>query len=147
VHICAVTAVTSIVMRSPWYCPYCEQTSQRRWNISTHIERKHPGLDNPPAEMKRVTHLQRKHPGLDNPPAEMKRITVIDSYSSKPMPEASNSFSPRGDFFDPASVFQQSTRVQNLLQEIKQFNKTELFFLLMEINKLQNFKNYSNSLF
>jgi hypothetical protein len=134
-------------MRSPWNCPYCEQTSQRRWNISTHIQRKHPGLYNPPAEMKQVTHLQRKHAGLYNPLPETKRITVFDSYFPKPMPNASNTFSSRDDFFDPASVFEKSSRVQNSLQEIKQFDKTEIFFLLMAINNLPNFRNYSNRLF
>jgi hypothetical protein len=97
--------------------------------------------------MKRVTHLQRKHPGLYNPPPETKRITVFDSYFPKPMPNASNSFSSRDDFFDPASVFEKSTKFQNLLQEIKQFNKIELIYLLMAINNLPNFRNYSNRLF
>jgi hypothetical protein len=65
--------------------------------IDTYTE-EHPGLDNPPAEMKRVTHLQKKHPGLYNPLPETKRVTVFDSYCSKPMPNASNSFSRRDDF-------------------------------------------------
>jgi hypothetical protein len=63
------------------------------------------------------------------------------------MPEASNSFSPPNDLSEPAHTFEKSTRFQNLLQEIKQLNKTELFFLLMAIDNLQNFKNYSSSLF
>src|SRR5206468_8886794 len=84
-YISAVTAVTAVGMKSPWFCPYCQQTSQRRWNLSTHIQRKHPGSYNPLPEMKLVTHLQRKHPGSYNPLPEMKQVTVSDSNSSKPM--------------------------------------------------------------
>jgi hypothetical protein len=97
--------------------------------------------------MKRDTHLQRQHPGRDNPLPEMKRVTAFDSYSSKPMPESSNPFSSPNDWFDPASIFEKSAKFQNLLQDIKQLNKTEIFFLLMAINNLPNFKNYTNSLF
>ena len=97
--------------------------------------------------MKLVTHLQRKHPGSYNPLPEMKQVTVSDSNSSKPMPESSNSFSPPNDGFDPAPISEKLTKYQNLLQEIKQLNKIEINFLLMAINNLPNFKNYSNSLF
>jgi hypothetical protein len=146
-YISAVTAVTAVGMKSPWFCPYCEQTSQRRWNLSTHIQRKHPGSYNPLPEMKRVTHLQRKHPGSYNPLPEMKRVIVFDSYSAKAMHESWNSFSPPNDWFDPAPIFEKSTKYQNILQEIKQFNKIERFFLLYAINNLPYFKNYSKSLF
>jgi hypothetical protein len=134
-------------MKSPWFCPYCDQTSRRRWNLSIHIQRNHPGRYNPLPEMKLVTHLQSNHPGRYNPLLEMKRVTVSGSYSSKPMPESSNSFSPPNDLSDPEHIFEKSTKFQNILQEIKQLNKTELFFLLMAINNLQNFNNYSKSLF
>jgi hypothetical protein len=97
--------------------------------------------------MKLVTHLQRKHPGCYNPLPEMKQVSVSDTYSSKPMPEYSNSFSPPNDLFDPARIFEKSTKFQYILQEIKQLNKIEINFLLMAINNLPNFKNYSNSLF
>ena len=99
--------------------------------------------------MKRDTHLQRKHPGFYNPLPEMKRVTVIDSYSTKSMPESSNSFSPPNDLFDPERIFEKSTKFQNLLQEIKQLklNKIEINFLLTAINNLPNFRNYTNSLF
>jgi hypothetical protein len=97
--------------------------------------------------MKRDTYLQRQHPGLYNTLPEMKRVTVSDSYSSKPLPESSNSFLLPNDWFDPASIFEKSSKIQNILQEIKQLNKMEINFLLIGINNLPNFKNYSNSLF
>jgi hypothetical protein len=128
-------------MKSPWFCPYCQQTSQRRWNLSIHIQRQHPGRYNPLPEMKRVTHLQRQHPGRYNPLPEMKRVIGFDSYSSKPMPESSKSFSPSNDWFDPASIFEKSSKIQNILREIKQLNKTEVNFLLIGINNLPNFRN------
>jgi hypothetical protein len=31
-------------MRVPYYCPYCDQRSTRRWNLDVHIKRKHGGL-------------------------------------------------------------------------------------------------------
>src|SRR5215469_13927476 len=31
-------------MRDPYYCPYCNQRSTRRWNLDVHIKRKHGGL-------------------------------------------------------------------------------------------------------
>jgi hypothetical protein len=91
--------------------------------------------------MKRVTHLQRQHPGRYNPLPEMKRVRAFDSYSSKPMPESSNSFSPPNDWFDPAHIFEKSSKIQNILQEIKQLNKMEINFLLIGINNLPNFRN------
>ena len=30
-------------MRVPYYCPYCDQRSTRRWNLDVHIKRKHGG--------------------------------------------------------------------------------------------------------
>jgi hypothetical protein len=31
-------------MRIPYYCPYCDQRSTRRWNLDVHIKRKHGGF-------------------------------------------------------------------------------------------------------
>ena len=30
-------------MRVPYYCPYCNQRSTRRWNLDIHIKRRHGG--------------------------------------------------------------------------------------------------------
>jgi hypothetical protein len=30
-------------MRVPYYCPYCNQRSTRRWNLDVHIKRRHGG--------------------------------------------------------------------------------------------------------
>src|SRR5215469_10137609 len=30
-------------MRVPYYCPYCDQRSTRRWNLDVHIKRRHGG--------------------------------------------------------------------------------------------------------
>jgi hypothetical protein len=30
-------------MRIPYYCPYCDQRSTRRWNLDIHIKRRHGG--------------------------------------------------------------------------------------------------------
>jgi hypothetical protein len=34
-------------MRIPYYCPYCDQRSTRRWNLDVHIKRKHGGSSGP----------------------------------------------------------------------------------------------------
>jgi len=30
-------------MKVPYYCPYCNERSTRRWNLEVHIKRKHGG--------------------------------------------------------------------------------------------------------
>jgi hypothetical protein len=30
-------------MKVPYYCPYCDQRSTRRWNLDVHIKRRHGG--------------------------------------------------------------------------------------------------------
>jgi hypothetical protein len=34
-------------MRIPYYCPFCDQRSARRWNLQVHIKRKHGGSPDP----------------------------------------------------------------------------------------------------
>jgi hypothetical protein len=34
-------------MKVPYYCPYCDQRSTRRWNLQVHIKRKHGGSPGP----------------------------------------------------------------------------------------------------
>ncbi len=34
-------------MNAMWKCPHCPQTSNRRWNMQTHVLRKHNGLGTP----------------------------------------------------------------------------------------------------
>ena len=36
--------------RQKWHCPHCSQTSSRRWNLKTHIGRKHQGIGQPVRE-------------------------------------------------------------------------------------------------
>lgn len=112
---------------SPWYCPYCEQTGTRRWNVSTHI--------------------QRKHPGRYNPLPEMKQVRPFNTYSSQAKPQSANSFLRQDDLSEATQIFEKPTKFQNLLHEIKQFNKMEINFLLVAISNLPNYRNYSNSLF
>jgi len=119
-----VTAVTSLSMKSPYYCPYCEQTSMRKGNVNTHI--------------------QRKHPDQYNPFPQMKKKQSECNFSQPKQPEPSNFRSPRYDLSDPAQYFENSRKFQNVLQEITQWNTIELMFLLLAIPKLPNFSNYSS---
>jgi hypothetical protein len=101
--------------------------SNRRWNVSTHI--------------------QRKHPGHYNPLPEMKQRPPLSSYFSQSQNQSTNSNIPRDDFFDPTQILEKSTKVQNILEEVRQMNKIEIIFLLQAINNLPNFKIYSKCLF
>ena len=92
--------------------------SNRRWNVSVHIQRKHPGHYNPMPELKQ------------NPP--------FSAYFSQPQNQSSNSNTPRDDSFDPMQMLEKSTKFQNILQEIKQMNRMEIIFLLSAISNLPN---------
>jgi len=105
-------------MRTPYYCPYCEQTSTRKGNLSTHIQRKHPNQYNALPVMKQSN----------------------CNFSQPKNPEPSQFRSPRYDLSNPAQLFEHSMKFQNVLQEINQWNKIELMFLLIAINNLPNFK-------
>jgi hypothetical protein len=122
-------------MRTPWYCPYCGLASNRRWNVSAHIQRKHPGRYNPMPELKRnppfSTYFSQPQNQSSNPPSS--------TYFSQPQNQSSNSNTPRDDSFDPVQILEKSTEFQNILQEIKQWDKMKLALLLSEIFKLHNF--------
>jgi hypothetical protein len=34
-------------MKNIYYCPHCDQRSTRRWNLQTHIKRRHEGIGRP----------------------------------------------------------------------------------------------------
>jgi hypothetical protein len=101
-------------MKIPYNCPYCIQTCSRRWNLTTHIERKHSGRFNPFYKAKKIV------------------FTAL-SYQAQNNPHFSNSFFPQYDYSDPTQI-ERLTRFNNLLQEIKQLSKMEVNYLLYEIN-------------
>jgi len=106
-------------LKSPWYCPYCEQTSSRKWNVSTHI--------------------QRRHPGKYNPFDVLKDIVFTDSHYAQPVPARLNSSNSSAeiDWSDPLQVVNRSTKIQDIMEEIKRLNKFEQTWLLIAIYKLQ----------
>jgi hypothetical protein len=122
-------------MRTPYYCPYCEQTSTRKENVSVHIQRKH----------------QRIHPNLYNPFPDMKLKQSDCNFSRPKKHEPSNLSSPeygcshfrspQYDLSDPVKLFETSRTPLNVLQEIKQWDKMQLAWLLTEIFKLRNFSH------
>ena len=109
-------------LRSPWYCPYCNQTSTRKWNVSTHIKRKHQGRFNPFELMKKIMMTDSYYePG-------------IQTISSTP-----NSFWPEIDWSNPWEVMARSTKMKNLLEESRNLSKMELGYLLIAIyNQMQS---------
>ena len=92
------------------------------------------------------THIQRKHPNQYNPFPQMKLKQSECNFSQPKKPESSNFRSPQYDSSDPAKLFENSRKFQNVLQEINQWSTLELMFLLNAISKLPNFRNYKNFL-
>ena len=62
----------------------------------------------------------------------------FSTYLSQPQNQSSNANIPRNDPSDPVQILEKSIKFQNILQEIKQMNKTEIIFLLSAINNLPN---------
>ena len=93
----------------------------RKWNLSTHIKRKHPGEFNP----------------LDM----LKNIVLTDSYGQSPSSTPPNpTVIPHWrqvDWSDPVQVIGRPTQIQNLVQEISKLSKLEQTSLIMTIFKLQ----------
>jgi len=113
----AVAAVATSSMKTPFFCPYCEQTSMRRWNLSTHVIRKHQGRYNPFPDLKDVTYLE-SHP------------------RQPPNLEPSNSLLPKYEISDALKLGDKSPKVQNVIKEIRQMNGIEITFVMMEIKRI-----------
>ena len=104
-------------MRTPFFCPYCERTSMRRWNLSIHVIRKHKGRYNPFPDLKDVTYNTSHLP-------------------QPPIPKPSNSLLPKNEMLDPLQMGGKSPRVQNVIQEINLMNGVELTFVINEMNRI-----------
>jgi hypothetical protein len=68
----------------------------------------------------------------------LKQNPPFSTYFSQPQNQSSTSNTPRDDSFDPVQILEKSTKFQNILQEIKHMNKTEITFLLSAISNLPN---------
>lgn len=110
-------------MKALYYCPYCDQTSTRKWNLSTHIRRKHQGSSDP----------------FDMP----SRVVLTDPYYHQRMqsqPDFSNSSLPQIDLSDPTQVKERLTKFKNLLEELSRLSRRELISLLNAIFNFPQFK-------
>ena len=106
-------------MKIPYHCPYCDQVSMRRWNLSTHMRRKHKELDNP---------------------FDMAKETVLtDSVYQSRNNNKYESFLPQFNLSDPFETMERLVKFKNLTQDLEQFSKMELYFILSKIiNLLQS---------
>jgi hypothetical protein len=52
----------------------------------------------------------------------------------------SNPFLPQYNLFDPVQMIEKLIKFKNLLQEIKQMSKMEIFYLQLAINNLPQLK-------
>jgi hypothetical protein len=137
-------------MRTPWYCPYCKMPSNRRWNVSVHIQRKHPGHYNPMPELKQnppfSAYFSQPQNQSSNPPfsayfsqpQNQSSNPPFSAYFSQPQNQSSNSNTSRDDSFDPVQLLENSTKIQNILREIRPMNKIERLILLSAISNLPN---------
>ena len=116
------TAVTAVTMKVPYNCIYCDQVSNRKWNLSTH--------------------MQRKHKGLYNPFYMAKETVLTDSvYQTRSSP-AYESFWPQFNPSDPLDSLEKLIKLKNLVKELRQLSKMELYFLLSQILNLLNQNHY-----
>ena len=109
-------------LKVPYYCPYCDQTSTRKWNLSTHIKRKHHGSDDP----------------FEIP----NKIVLGDPYYQPRghNSDFSNYFLPQIDFSDPLRVSEKMAKFKRLLEEIKKLSPIELMSVQSAIRDLLQFR-------
>jgi len=62
----------------------------------------------------------------------------FSAYFSQPQNQSSNSNTSRDDSFDPVQMLENSTKIQNILREIRPMNKIERLILLSAISNLPN---------
>jgi hypothetical protein len=71
-------------MRVPYYCPYCDQRSTRRWNLEIHIKRRHGGYL-PDSSSDRY---MANNPPLYSKSVQLGHATVADtSFQSRYLPQ------------------------------------------------------------
>lgn len=102
-------------LRTSWRCAYCDQTSTLKWNVSTHIKRKHGGEWNP---------------------FDLKNMVMMDSYyepRKQSISNRSNSFIPEIDWSDPQQSRERSTKTKKILEESRYLSKLELMYLVIAI--------------
>jgi hypothetical protein len=124
--------------------------SNRRWNVSVHIQRKHPGHYNPMPELKQnppfSAYFSQPQNQSSNPPfsayfsqpQNQSSNPPFSAYFSQPQNQSSNSNTSRDDSFDPVQLLENSTKIQNILREIRPMNKIETPTLLSAISNLPN---------
>ena len=103
----------------PYNCPYCDQVSMRKWNLSTHMQRKHKGLFNP-----------------------AKEAVLTNSLYQTRNSSAYESFWPQFNPSDPLDSLEKLIKLKNLVKELRQLSKIELHFLLSQILNLLNQNHY-----
>lgn len=107
-------------MKIPYHCPYCDQVSMRKWNISTH--------------------MQRKHKGRDNPFKMSKEILTDRLNQAQNSYDFSNSYWPHINYSDTVEVAERLNYINNLLKELRKLSTAELGGIMREIRNFPQFK-------
>ena len=121
----------------PYPCPFCKQKCARRWNLSVHIQRKHPGQFNPILELKRLGLIEPHSCKLHRP-----TNNAAGFYNSAHTNNGAgfyNSNLPKNGFSFLSNMTRNPIRFQNILREASQLDNYEINLLLIAINDLPNF--------
>jgi hypothetical protein len=106
-----------------WKCPYCNQTSNRPWNLQTHIKRKHYGLGDPNWIGGHITRLHSMKRGEDDNNHGNNQYQTDSRQASSDMRSKNLPYSLRDsiDFVDEAhELIQKYTTVKNFLRQTPQ---------------------------
>lgn len=123
-------------MSKPYPCPHCSQKCPRRWNLSVHIQRKHPGQFNPILEMKRHGLIEPQYFKLCRP-----KDNTTAFYNSAPINNALGSYSSKllkNDFSYLSKMARNPAMFENILRQANMLDKFEISLLLTAISDLRN---------
>ena len=85
------------------------------------------------------THLQRRHKGQRDPFKMRKETVLTDSVYQTQNNNKYESFLPQFNLSDPFETMERLVKFKNLTQDLEQFSKMELYFILSKIiNLLQS---------
>lgn len=124
-------------MPKPYPCPHCNQKCPRRWNLSVHIQRKHPRQFNPILEMKRHGLIQPQYFKISRPTDN--RTAVYNSAPVNNRLGSYNSHILKNDFSYLSKMTRNPAMFENILRQASLLDNFEISLLLTAISDLRNF--------
>jgi hypothetical protein len=131
-----------MIKNKKWHCPHCSQTSSRRGNLKTHIERWHHGIGQPIREDKwhstpnTTSSLATMHfiPGMmslqNNNNYDLNHQRYTQTFSASPYSKKGDDTSKKRDPVEECLEFWR--RITQQIKEFQEIKKTiDEFFLLL----------------